>query len=240
MALGLSFFIVNANALEPGDKRTILTSGEKVFTIHYQLGQSTILYLGFKPDTVICGNKNYFNIEKIKEGLTIQSLGNFSTNLTVLNQNRRYLFYLTPGRNGQIDTFIDVRWVPDIEAHPVVKNLSASRNTVRELAQKLNVGVLDIQLKRLIEVGIPKRSIVEFTVKNNSKAEVNTSEIELIMLTNHQPIGHQVQVFDEEVLKPLSSSQGRIIVTNAELKGASLIFSYLGKSTKFQLKGGSH
>lgn len=240
LAFGLSFFTMNSNALEPGDKRTILTSGEKVFTIHYQLGQSTILYLGFKPDTVICGNKNYFNIEKIKEGLTIQPLGNFSTNLTVLNQNRRYLFYLTPSRNGQIDTFIDVRWVPDVEAHPVAKNLSSTKNTVRELGQKICVGVLDIQLKRIIEVGTAKRSIVEFAVKNNSKMEVKTSGIELIVLTNHQPIGNQVQVFDEELVKPLGNSKGRIIVTNADLKGASLIFSYVGKSTKFQLKGGTH
>ena len=86
-----------------GEKRTILTSGEKVHTIRYQLGQSTVLYFGLKPETVICGNKNYFHIDKIKEGITIQAGSNFSTNLTVLSQGRRYLFYLTPAGGAKPD-----------------------------------------------------------------------------------------------------------------------------------------
>jgi hypothetical protein len=61
-------------AITPGNKRTIYTSGDKVFPIYYQLGQSTILYFGVKPEVVICGNKNYFNIEKLKEGITSQPL----------------------------------------------------------------------------------------------------------------------------------------------------------------------
>jgi hypothetical protein len=62
----MSFFIpILTMAATPGNKRTILTSGDKVYTVHYQLGQSTILYFGEKPETVICGNRNYFQIEKI-------------------------------------------------------------------------------------------------------------------------------------------------------------------------------
>lgn len=234
------FLSVLAQASEPGDKRTILTSGAKVYTIHYQLGQSTVLFFGLKPETVICGNKNYFNIEKIKEGLTIQPLGSFSTNLTVLNQGRRYLFYLTPAKYGQVDTFIDVRWVPEVESHPVVKTGVAAKESIRELGQKINVGVLDIQMKRLIDMDSPKRSIVEFSIKNTSKTLIKSADIELLAMKANRPMDHQVQVFDLEEIKPQGLMLGRIIVTNADLKGASLVFSFLGKSTKFQLQGGNH
>ena len=241
-SLVLTAFIYSILTLasEPGDKSTILTSGDKVFTVHYQLGQSTVLYFGLKPETVICGNKNYFNIEKIKEGLTVQPLANFSTNLTVLSQGRRYLFYLTPTKNGQVDTFIDVRWVPEAESHPVAKTGIPTKESVRELGQKLNVGVLDIQMKRIIDMSSPKRSIVEFSVKNTSKTVIKSSEIELLAMKANRPLDHQVQAFDLDEMKPQGSMVGRIIVTNSDLKGAKLIFSFLGKSTSFQFQGGNH
>src|SRR5580704_10180928 len=139
-------------AASPGDKRTILTSGEKVHTIHYQLGQSTVLYFGMKPDTVICGNKNYFNIEKIKEGLTIQPLSNFSTNLTVLTQGKRFLFFLTPAKGGDADTFIDVRLGPETETGVVRNGRRKSKGTGRELNQILALGTLEMRLKRYIQI----------------------------------------------------------------------------------------
>jgi len=224
----------------PGDKRTILTSGEKVYPIYYQLGQSTVLYLGLKPETVICGNKNYFNIEKLKEGLTIQPLANISTNLTVLSQDRRYLFYLTPSKNGQIDTFIDVKWIPETELRPVARSGVITKESIRELGQKLNVGTLEIQLKKLVGLSITKRSIVEFTIKNNSNGEIKTSDLELIVIKSNRPLEHQVHAFDSEVIKDKGLIQGRVIVTGVDLGGASLLFSYKGKSTKFQLRGGKY
>jgi hypothetical protein len=109
MALVFSSFC--AMATIPGNKRTIFTSGEKVYPIRYQLGQSTVIDLGSKPEVVICGNKNYFNIEKLKTGITIQPLAQYSTNLTVLSGQKRFLFYLTPAGSLNPDGFVDVKWV---------------------------------------------------------------------------------------------------------------------------------
>lgn len=233
----LSLFTLGAS---PGDKRTILTSGERVYTIYYQLGQSTVLYFGMKPETVICGNKNYFNIEKIKEGLTIQPLSNFSTNLTVLNQGKRFLFYMTPAKNGPVDTFIDVRWIPEAESRPVATAGTKSAQVVRELSQKIRIGVLDVVLKREIRMEATKRSILEFEIKNSTRNLVQTSEIEVLAVKSGRPINHQASVFEQDDVKAGAVATGRLIVTGSDLKGAALVINYLGKSGKVLLQGERH
>jgi len=239
MLLALLFSLLSIAAV-PHDKRTILTSGDKVYTIHYQLGQSTVLYFGMKPETVICGNKNYFVIEKIKEGVTIQPLGNFSTNLTVMSQGKRFLFYLTPAKGGAFDSFIDVRWIPEQEARSVAGLGGQTTQSVRELSGRASLGTIELNLKREIRIEAAKRSILEFEVKNSGRTPVKVTEMEAVLLRSTQPLTHQVSVFEQEELKPGASTRGRVIVTGSSLKGAALVVSRSGKSAKLQLLGGSH
>ena len=215
-----------------GEKRTILTSGEKVQTIHYQQGQSTVLYFGMKPETVICGNKNYFHIDKIKEGITIQGVSNFSTNLTVLSQGRHFLFYLTPASGARPDTFVDVRWVPESEAKPVL--IAKTKQVVRPLKGRLNLGTLEFQLVQEITVESAKRSILEFEIKNAGRDALKTSGVEIRALKGVRPLAHQVSVFELDELKPGASTKGRLIVTGESLKTASLIIKSRGKAGKLQ------
>lgn len=239
MLMALLFSVLSIAAV-PRDKRTILTSGDKVYTIHYQLGQSTVLYFGMKPETVICGNKNYFVIEKIKEGVTIQPLGNFATNLTVMSQGKRFLFYLTPAKGGAFDTFIDVRWIPEQEARNVTGLGAQAKETVRELFSRAYLGAIEVRLKREIRIDSAKRSILEFEVKNSGKETVKTTGVETVLLKSTQPLSHQVSVFEQDELKPRASVRGRVIVTGSDLKGTALVVSRLGKTAKLQLSGGSH
>jgi hypothetical protein len=227
-------------AAAPGDKRTILTSGDKVFTIHYQLGQSTTLYFGTKPETVICGNKNYFAIEKIKEGLTIQPLGNFSTNLTVMNHGERFLFYLTPAKGALADNFVDVRWIPEQDAKLVAHVGGNTKELVRDLGQKIRLGTLDLKLLREVQIDSVKRTIFEFEVTNNASGKILSSDIELLAVKGIQPLGHQVAIFERDELKAGATTKGRLILTNADTKGVSLVINYQGKSGKVQVKAGPH
>jgi hypothetical protein len=217
------FLSIGAWAASPGIKRTILTGGGKVHTIHYQLGQSTVLYFGQKPETVICGNNNYFHIEKIKEGLSIQPLSNFSTNLTVLNEHKRFLFFLTPGKSGQVDTFVDVHWVPESEERAVASR--QSKEVVHDLGQKLRLGSVEVRLKREIRIGAAKRSILEFEVENRIKMA-------------GRAVAHQVSVFEHDDLLPGQVVTGRLIVTGSDLRGVSFIANYHGESG--EIPGGKH
>lgn len=241
MLMALIFAMMSSVAAVPRDKRTILTSGDKVYTIHYQLGQSTVLYFGMKPETVICGNKNYFVIDKIKEGITIQPLGSFSTNLTVMSQGRRYLFYLTPAKNGPFDTFVDVRWIPEQESRLVMNTGGKANESVRELTGLMSVGAVEVRLKRHIRLDSAGRSILEFEIRNTGKSSLKATDLEMLAIKGKTPLSHQVSVVEVDQLKPGATTKARVIVTGAfDLKGAALIVSFLGKSGKVQIPGGSH
>lgn len=215
-----------------GEKRLILTSGDKVHTVHYQLGQSTVLYFGMKPETVICGNKNYFHIDKLKEGLTIQAVSNISTNLTVLSQGRRYLFYLTPTTGKSPDTFIDVRWVPDQDTTPTA--VRGSKQIVKELTQGFSIGSLNFKLIREIIIDDGKRTIVEFELTNTAKVAVKTADLAVLVVKSKKALLRQVSVFEQDEIKPHSKITARLIVTGEKLKDSLLIVKYQGKSSKVQ------
>lgn len=225
------FWAAAANA-SIGEKRTILTSGDKVHTVHYQLGQSTVLYFGMKPETVICGNKNYFHIDKLKEGLTIQAISNISTNLTVLSQGRRYLFYLTPTTGRNPDTFIDVRWVPDQDTTPTA--VRSSKQIVKELTQEFSIGELNFKLIREIIIDDGKRTIVEFELNNTAKATVKTGDVAVLATKSKKALPRQISVFEQDEIKPHSKITARLIVTGESLKNSSLIVKYQGKTSKVQ------
>lgn len=225
----------------PGDKRTILTSGEKVYTIHYQLGQSTVLYFGLRPETVICGNKNYFNIEKIKDGITIQPLSSLSTNLTIMTQGRRYLFFLTPANGAKPDGFIEVRWVPSSQVRPIKPLASQGSALVRELSQKTKIAnQLEIAVVREKSLKVDDRRIFEIELKNLGSNTFKTNSIEVVAASGGRPLERQVLTWEAEELKGKTSIKGRVIIKGYQSKSLSLVIGFQGRSTKILIKGGSN
>lgn len=228
-------------ASPPGDKRTILTSGEKVHTIKYQLGQSTILYFGIRPETVICGNKNYFNIEKLKDGITVQPLGSFSTNLTIMAQGRRFLFYLTPAGGSKPDGFIEVKWIPPNQIRSLKPLASSGNAVIKDISQKIKL-TTQIELLMINEKSTTadKRRIFEFELRNLANQSFSTKAIEIVASRNGLPLERQVLAWETEEIKKKSSSKGRVIVTDGGKKPLSLIVGYQGKSHKIIVKGDSN
>lgn len=225
-------------AVPPGDKRTILTSGEKVYSIHYQLGQSTILFFGLRPETVICGNKNYFNIEKIKEGITIQPLSNFSTNLTVLAQGKRYLFFLTPA-SGKPDGFVEVKWIPPDQARSVKGLAKHDGEVVRDLGQRTKIGnsvEFSILREKVLDKG--KRRIFEVELQNLGGKSIPANLFEVVASIGGVPLARQVVIWEGDDLREKSKLRGRVIVSGHDGKRLSLVIGYLGRSTKLVIKGG--
>lgn len=222
----------------PGDKRTILTSGEKVYTIHYRLGQSTVLFFGLRPETVICGNKNYFNIEKIKEGITIQPLSNFSTNLTVLALGRRYLFFLTPAK-GRPDGFVEVKWVPPSQARSVKALAKHDGEVIREIGQKAQIGnaiELSVVREKVMDKG--KRRIFEVEMKNLGDHSIPANRFEVVASLAGVPLARQVVVWEGDDLRKKDRLRGRAIISGHDGKPLTLVVGYLGRSTKLLIKGG--
>lgn len=240
LMLGACFLLVSqiAFAVPPGDKRTILTSGDKVYTIRYQLGQSTVLYFGLRPETVICGNKNYFNIEKIKDGITIQPLSSFSTNLTIISQGRRYLFFLTPAAGARPDGFIEVKWIPVNQARPIQTLAGQANEIVKEIGQKMKVSDLELTVSRLKIIEKGKRRLFEMELKNTGTKTVSTNSLEIVASNSGRPIERQVAVWEEDEVSAKKVIHGRLIISGEESKSLSFVVGYQGRSTKISLKGG--
>jgi hypothetical protein len=228
-----------AFADQPGDKRTILTSGEKVHRIGFSLGQSTVLYLGFKPETVICGNKNYFNIEKIKEGVTIQPLANFATNLSIMDKDRRYLFYLVPASGRNVDSFIDVKWVPASEVLSVERLSSTYSTKISEIKSRIRVTkTIDLTVLRQKAVYGSSRRIFEIELNNTSGETIKTEEIAVIaMLGKTAPRGQAV-VWEDDEVRNKKKLLGRLIVPVTISKSFDLVVRYKGNDTRMKISGG--
>lgn len=213
-----------------------MTSGEKVHSIRYQLGQSTIIDLGVKPEVVICGNKNYFNIEKLKTGIAVQPLSNFSTNLTILSSERRFLFYLLPSGAQSPDGFVEVKWIPPQETKLI--NLRPIKpDTQIELNRKIKLET-DLQIEFVrAKVSPSGRQIFDIIVKNDSAKLVALNSIEIIAYTGEQPLKHQALVWENETVKEKSYLSGRLIIANVRAKNLILHIRFSKRITKINMKG---
>lgn len=235
--LAVLMWVTNSTAAVPGDKRTLLTAGEKVHTIKYQLGQSTILYFGIRPETIICGNKNYFNIEKIKDAVTIQPLSNFSTNLTIMAQGRRYLFYLTPAGAARPDGFVEVKWVPASELRAVkplaVRGTEVVRQIGKQISLKSNIELF-ISQEHVSDGG--KRRIFDLGLKNDGRKPFSTKTVEIVASIRGQPVPRQMLIWEKDTIEKKETVRGRIIIYDIPAKSLSLIVDALGKTTNIILK----
>ena len=226
----------NAGTL-PADKRTILTSGEKVYPIRYSLGQSTVLYFGLKPEIVICGNKNYFNIEKIKDGITIQPLASFSTNLTVMSSGRRYLFFLTPAASARPDGFVEVRWIPPEEARPVYNPKKNGVNSVRELGIRTKLGAgYELTIARSKQLADGAKQILELELKSANASAAETSQFEMVVEIGGRPVEKQVLAWESEMIGKSRVLKGRLIYSSPS-QTATLLVGIKGKTTKISIPG---
>ena len=221
----------------PGNKRTVFTSGEKVFPIHYQLGQSTVIDLKTKPEVVICGNKNYFNIEKLKSGITIQPLGQISTNLTILSGQKRFLFYITPAGAMTPDGFVDVKWVsPDQQK--TLRNLDRKADTIIQLNESVKIDSdLELTVIRLKVASDKSRRIFDLKLKNSSKKTIGLDRIEVILVNGKTPIKNQALVWEKNQLEGKSEITGRIILMKEKSANSVLLIRYNGQTLKVKLKG---
>ena len=237
-----AYIFVSASALAslPANRRTILTSGDTVYPVHYQLGQSTVLAFGFKPETVICGNKNYFNIERIKEGLTIQPLSNFSTNLTVINGDKRFLFYLTPAGRSQPDGFVDIKWVPPSEVTSL-KRLDTTTQDVQPQSSSIALGHGAVfKVVDLLTSSAGGPSIVNFELRNESGAVVRTGDLQIAVATDRQPLKGQMTVWEQDSVSPHNAIKGRVIFGHQRESRLSLIVRFGQTTRKILLKGPRH
>lgn len=220
----------------PSLNRVIYTSGEKTFPVYYKLGQSTVLELHAKPDVVICGNKNYFNIEKLKTGVTIQPLSNFSTNLTILSKGKRFLFYLVPTQGSAADGFVDVRWVNAFDKKAIaISNTKKLVDSQTELNQEIKLGRgINITVLRVKSNG--ERHIIDLKIENKSETKLDMSKISLVASLSGNVLLRQSVVWEKDIVAAKSKVLGRLIVKDKFKGKINLRVEYAGKKITTQIR----
>jgi hypothetical protein len=90
------------------DIKTVNLSENEIYPLKLVLGKTTLLRFSEKPQKIIFGNKNYFNIESSDKDVAIQPLSQVSTNMFVYTEKQTFGFDVTVCESCSGDDFIKV------------------------------------------------------------------------------------------------------------------------------------
>lgn len=90
------------------DIKTVNLSENEIYPLKLVLGKTTLLRFSEKPQKIIFGNKNYFNIENADRDVALQPLSRVSTNMFVYTEKQTFGFDVTVCESCRGDDFIKV------------------------------------------------------------------------------------------------------------------------------------
>jgi hypothetical protein len=203
--------------------REVSTNDRSIKPIFLALGRSTILKFREKPTNVVVGNKNYYNIEYINNDLTIQPLGAVDTNLFVYTASKRtYALLLKIVHPNQYDDIVHVRWKSPfalVLKKRKVQKLSGKQ--FRPVVLEFKSGLI-IVVERFSSLMKEKSYLVQFTIINNSKQEINTGDIKISLTRNNKRLPNQKLLFLNDSLKSNQKTRARSFLGLKIKKGFSI------------------
>ena len=90
------------------DIKTVNLSENEIYPLTLVLGKTTLLRFSEKPQKIIFGNKNYFNIENADRDVALQPLSRVSTNMFVYTEKQTFGFDVSVCESCRGDDFIKV------------------------------------------------------------------------------------------------------------------------------------
>ncbi|MBY0384100.1 hypothetical protein K2X05_02985 [bacterium] len=90
------------------DIKTVSLSENEIYPLKLVLGKTTLLRFSEKPQKIIFGNKNYFNIENADRDVALQPLSKVSTNMFVYTEKQTFGFDVSVCESCRGDDFIKV------------------------------------------------------------------------------------------------------------------------------------
>ncbi len=92
-----------------GRVRSLPTNSREMPVVNLMTGRSTVLRFSSTPKKVVLGNQNYFNVEFIDSDITLQPLGNATSNLFVYGDGYTYGFILKVNQSSDYDDLVFIR-----------------------------------------------------------------------------------------------------------------------------------
>lgn len=209
-----------------GKIRTVHMNADKMKSVYLKMGQSTVIRFTDKPVKVVIGNQNFYSVEFIDSDVTIQPLGAVKTNLFVYTAHYVYGFILSPSHGGQYDDIVNVRWA---SSGIVLKQKKKKSFTEKKLSQKLKLGKIEVDLKKVIINKDRKTHIIEFEVLNNSLEKIKTKELKFYLTRSGKNLEVQEYALSEDTVYPLKKVMGRLLVKLSQAKGFTFSFEHKKK-----------
>lgn len=210
-----AYFISAIISIAPAkEAKTVQLSEHQIYPLMLALGKTTLLRFSEKPQKLIIGNKNYFNIENNGTDIALQPIGKVATNLFVYTSDQTFSFSIKVCENCASDDFVNVhRKVFDLplqQEEPKKRFKEMSLNLVQRFSD------VELQFTR-----IKKRdstALIDFTIAPKSKVLFIASEFKL-QVNN---------VASEMAIKELSGEkqQGRVFIPNSPKSDLTLVMSY--------------
>lgn len=232
--VGVLSIVFGAQVASASRVRALNANDKSMQTIYLSLGRSTVLRFDEKPKTAVIGNQNFFSLEYIGNDLTIQPLGNTTTNLFVYTESQTYGLILRVGGSALYDDLVHVHFRPGYlrELPKGTRPLVSEVRLGKELQIKGKIRAKLLKLVRAIPQGI---IMLDLEIRNLSGAKIVTSDLSFKLFSQAGNIPISKLVTKEEALGKDEKTQARIIVRASSLDNATLSMDFQGTVTQAKL-----
>lgn len=163
----LCLFLTIFSHITLAKSRAVYYTSDPIY-VTTRMGTITILFFNVEIESTICGNSNFFKIDKDgkldKLVITPQKPGTWTNLVVVTKDNLKYTFRLTETDKGEYDDTIDVRPIVDIDPKEFITMANRPANEIDPAIRKL-IGIFTVEPKQYsfnnVTIEIKKIMIIE-------------------------------------------------------------------------------
>ena len=215
-----------------GIVRILPTGDDKMEPIRLKVGNTTILRFAGKPHKTVLGNTRFFKVGYVENDVTIQPLGEASTNLFVYTKSGSYGFILTANTFGEYDDLVKVH-----------RKQTSGRYLLARKTKRAQSPTLSLtSLKASVEgVTNPQKGMLEISLKvgNKTLQKIPTGKIRPFVTFKGKRVSPQKAYFKKASLAPKETTEAKVvlILEEQETQGLKLHLAYKGESAEITLHG---
>lgn len=206
------------------DIKTVNLSENEIYPLTLVLGKTTLLRFSEKPQKIIFGNKNYFNIENADRDVALQPLSRVSTNMFVYTEKQTFGFDVSVCESCRGDDFIKV-FTKSEKPQEVYQKIEVDEFIEKSFKKDLSIKDLKLSFQKVKS----KTDIVLIDFIATAKKPASSKTIKISMNDKDPP---KMDVVFEHATVGKEKVRGRIVVYQSPKRSFELSIQYL-KQTRF-------
>ncbi len=206
------------------DIKTVNLSENEIYPLTLVLGKTTLLRFSEKPQKIIFGNKNYFNIENADRDVALQPLSRVSTNMFVYTEKQTFGFDVSVCESCRGDDFIKV-FTRSEKPQEVYQKIEVDEFIEKSFKKDLSIKDLKLSFQKVKS----KTDIVLIDFIATAKKPTLSKTIKISMNGKDPP---KMDVVFENSTVGKEKVRGRIVVYQNPKRSFELSIQHL-KQTRF-------